>query len=401
MERQLVERALNEGKGIFRLTPTWVPRSFCIPGKRLKLHPNDYYAFGANRGGIDERWFSSTTKADNGPGTTPDEGLSYIAVSGGATTDSMEKVQLKTAIELMGTEILGADVMKKHGGWVMYSKYFDNQEPLPFHIHHTDERAADVGQLGKPEAYYFPKQLNNHGGWFPYTFFGLNPGTTPDDIKRCLANWEQGDNGILDLSKAHRLVPGTGWDVPPGILHAPGSMLTYEPQRASDVFSMFESLVWQVYTPKELLWKDVPKDRREDLDYYVSLLDWEKNVDPDFHKNRFMAPKPVKAEAEMEADGYNEQWIVYKSEFFSAKELTVRPGRTVTIKDEGPYGAIVVQGYGSFGTLAINAPALIRFGQMTEDEVFVTAEAAKSGVTITNKSDRDDLVLLKHFGPRA
>ena len=401
MERQLVERALNEGKGIFRLAATWVPRSFCIPGKRLKLHPNDYYAFGANRGGIDERWFSSSTKADNGPGTTPDEGLSYIAVSGGSTTDSIEKVLLKSAIDLMGTGILGAEVMKKHGGWVMYSKFFDNQEPLPFHVHHTDERAADVGQLGKPEAYYFPKQLNNHGGWFPYTFFGLNPGTTPDDIKRCLSHWEQGDNGILDLSKAHRLVPGTGWDVPPGILHAPGSMLTYEPQRASDVFSMFESLVWQVYTPKELLWKDVPKDRRDDLDYYVSLLDWETNVDPDFHKNHFMPPTPVTAEAEMEAEGYNEQWIVYKSEYFSAKELTVHPGRSVTIKDEGPYGAIVVQGHGTFGSFTINAPAMIRFGQMTEDEVFVTAEAAKAGVTITNRSDRDDLVLLKHFGPRA
>ena len=67
-ERQKVEAAINKGNGIFRLMPNWVPRSFCIPGKRLKLHPDDYYAFGANRGGIDERWFSSTTKADNGPG---------------------------------------------------------------------------------------------------------------------------------------------------------------------------------------------------------------------------------------------------------------------------------------------------------------------------------------------
>ena len=38
--------------------------------------------------------------------------------------------------------------------------------------------AAKVGQLGKPEAYYFPPQANNHGGDFPYTFFGFNPGTT-------------------------------------------------------------------------------------------------------------------------------------------------------------------------------------------------------------------------------
>ena len=60
--KQIVETALDQGKGVFRLAPTWVPRAFCIPGKRLKLHPNDYYAFGAHRGGIDERWFASTTE---------------------------------------------------------------------------------------------------------------------------------------------------------------------------------------------------------------------------------------------------------------------------------------------------------------------------------------------------
>jgi hypothetical protein len=36
---------------------------------------------------------------------------------------------------------------------------------------------------------------------------------------------------------------------------------------------------------------------------------------------------------------------------------------------------------------------------MTEDEVFVTAEAAKAGVRIENRSDTDPLVILKHFGP--
>ena len=69
--------AKEQGKGILRLTPTWVPRSFCVPGRRIKLHPHDYYAMGGQRGGIDERWFSSTTPADNGPLTSPNEGLSF------------------------------------------------------------------------------------------------------------------------------------------------------------------------------------------------------------------------------------------------------------------------------------------------------------------------------------
>ena len=396
-ERQKIDAAIDKGKGVLRLAPNWVPRSFCIPGKRLKLHPSDYYAFGAHRGGIDERWFASTTKADNGPETLPDEGLSYIYAEDGGTS----KVLLKDAIQLAGQEVLGPAVMKKYGGWVMYSKFFDNQEPLPFHVHQTDERAADVGQKGKPEAYYFPKQLNNHGGWFPYTFFGVHPKTSREDVKRCLADWDRGDNGILDLSRAYRLRPGTGWDVPPGILHAPGSLLTYEPQRASDVFAMFQSLVWDAYTPKELLFKDVPKNRKGDLDYLVSLLDWELNADPFFYENRFMPPTPVKPLEEMRAEGYEELSIVYKSEWFSAKELTVLPGRTATIKDEGPYGAIVIQGKGKLGVLDVDSPALIRFGQLTQDEVFVTARAAQEGLKVTNTSDTDNLVLLKHFGPRA
>ena len=396
-EAKKIEAAIGKGKGVLRLAPNWVPRSFCIPGKRLKLHPGDYYAFGAHRGGIDERWFASTTKADNGPETLPDEGLSYVWVEDGAPS----KVLLKDAIELAGDQLLGSEVMKKHGGWTMYSKFFDNQEPLPFHVHQTDERAADVGRKGKPEAYYFPRQLNNHGGWFPHTFFGLHPRTSKEDVKRCLADWDRGDNGILDLSRAYRLRPGTGWDVPPGILHAPGSLLTYEPQRASDVFAMFQSLVWDTYTPKELLWKDVPKERKGDLDYLVSLLDWELNADPYFYENRFMPPKPVRPIEEMRADGYEESWIVYKSTWFSAKELTILPGRTATVRDDGAYGAIVVQGKGKLGPLDVDSPAMIRFGQMTQDEVFVTAQAAKDGVQLTNTSDTDNLVLLKHFGPRA
>jgi hypothetical protein len=42
---------------------------------------------------------------------------------------------------------------------------------------------------------------------------------------------------------------------------------------------------------------------------------------------------------------------------------------------------------------------MIRFGEMTEDEVFVTASAAKEGIVIENKSSSDPLVMLKHFGP--
>jgi hypothetical protein len=281
----------------------------------------------------------------------------------------------------------------------MYSKFFDNKGALPHHVHHRDEHARLTGQIGKPEAYFFPPQVNNHGGDFPYTFFGLNPGTTKDELRRCLVDFKKGDNKITNISRAYRLEVGTGWDVPPGILHAPGSLCTYEPQRASDVFAMYQSLTGDQIVPVELLWKDTPKDRLDDVDHLMEVIDWEKNVDPDFAKHRFMRPKPVRPLEEMKAEGCIENWVCYKSPAFSAKELTVLPGCTVTIKDAAAYGLILMQGHGTMGVWPIEAPVMIRFGQLTCDEFFVTEAAAQGGLSIENASKVDPLVILKHFGP--
>jgi hypothetical protein len=393
----IANKALEQGKGIVRLAPNWVPRSFCVPGRRIKLHPDDYYALGGERGGIDERWFASTTPADNGPLTSPNEGLSFIVFEDNGKT---EKVLLKDAVDELKGQIIGDRLWNEHKRWPMYSKFFDNKGALPHHIHHRDEHAALTGQLGKPEAYYFPPQANNHGGDFPYTFFGLNPGVTKDQVLKALKDAAEGrDNSITSLSAAYRLDVGTGWDVPPGVLHAPGSLCTYEPQKASDVFAMYENITHDQVVPKELLWKDTPKEKEGNVEWLLNVIDWDLNVDPDFAKNRFMAPKPVKPVKEMEAEGYIENWICYKSTTFSAKELTVMPGKTVTIKDSACYGFITMQGHGTIGQWDIETPALIRYGQLSHDEYFVSEQAAKEGVKITNPSGTDPIVMLKHFGP--
>src|SRR4051812_44704375 len=212
-----VKEVLDSTGGVVRLAPTWVPRSFLMPGRRIKLAPQDVYALGAHRGGIDERWFASTTPAAN-ENREEDEGYSYI-VSG-----DKRLFTLKEAIEAEGERFVGPEIWKKYKRWPVYSKFFDNLGPIPHHMHQSNEQAAKVGQQGKPESYYFPPQLNALGNNFPYTFFGLEPGTTKDDIRTCLENWNQGDNGILNFSKAYRLEPGTGWLVPPCVLHAPGSL---------------------------------------------------------------------------------------------------------------------------------------------------------------------------------
>ena len=393
----IYSKIIEQGKGILRLAPTWVPRSFCVPGRRIKLHPDDYYVLGGVRGGIDERWLSSTTPAKNGPLTSEHEGLSFVVYE---ENGKEKQVLLKDLIEQAGAEVIGERLWNEYKSWPMYSKFFDNMGPLPHHIHHNDEHAAKIGQLGKPEAYYFPPQLNNHGGDFPYTFFGIAPGTTKEQIKECLMNFTKGDNKITMYSQAFPLIPGTGWDVPPGMLHAPGSMCTYEPQKASDVFAMYQSLVNEAVIPEELLWNGTPKEEIGNYDQLMEVIDWDLNTNPNLLETRFMEPISVRDEKEMNAQGYSEKWICYRSDAFSAKELTVFPGQTVTIKDAAAYGLIMMQGHGKMGVWDIETPALIRYGQLTYDEFFVTESAAKEGVKITNTSKTDPIVMLKHFGPK-
>jgi hypothetical protein len=386
-----VTGALEAGEGLLRLAPNWVPRAFLMPGRRLKLAPQDLYAYGAHRGGIDERWFASTTPTTN-EGAAPDEGLSTI-VNGG------DRFTLADAVQAQGKRLIGETLMNRYGRWPVYSKFFDNMGPIPHHLHQSNEQAALVGQQGKPESYYFPPQLNPTGNNFPYTFFGFEPGTTKAQLRECLERWHEGDNGILDLSKAYRLKPGTGWLVPPCVLHAPGSLVTYEPQWGSDVFAMYQSLVEGRYVSWDLLVKDFPAEHHHDLDYLVDALDWEQNVDPEFKKNHYLEPICTDADR---GDSYEDRWVVYGKingeDLFSAKELTLQPGAKMTLKENRASGIIVTQGRGRIGKLDLDCPVFIRFGQMTEDEVFITEEAARQGVEIECHGP-DPLVALRYFGP--
>ncbi|WP_263366450.1 cupin domain-containing protein [Edaphobacter bradus] len=385
-------QALEECEGILRLAPTWVPRAYMMPGRRLKLDTRDLYAYGAHRGGVDERWIASTTMAMN-ENRAPDEGLSFV-VSGS------QRFLLKEAIEAEGPRMIGRQLWDKYQRWPIYSKFFDNMGPIQHHLHQSDAQAKLVGREGKPEGYYFPPQLNPTFGNFPHTYFGLEPGTTRADIRACLERWNEGDNNILNYAKAYRLQPGTGWLVPTRILHAPGSLLTYEPQWGSDVLSMFQSMVEGRQTKRDLLTQDVPIEKHNDLDFIVDLVDWDRNTDTNFKSKHYIEPMIA---AGGEGHGYTDRWVVYGridgEQKFSAKELTVGPGAQCTLRDNAASGLIVTQGHGKIGKVEIECPTLIRFGQMTQDEIFITAEAAADDIVIENHSKTEPLVTLRYFGP--
>jgi len=390
--REKIEKEIDATDGVLNLLPCWVARKYLLPGKRLKLDPRDMYIRGAEKGAISERWMASTGPADNGADTAENEGLSEIVLRNG------ERLLFRDAVEHAGELIIGVEEMKKFGGLLSFAKLYDFRTPIGHHVHLMEKDCAWLNIQPKPEAYYFPKQLNtiDYGG--AYTYFGIIPGTSRETIKKCLRDWAKyGDNGILEVSQAYRLRVGTGWDVPAGILHAPGSLVTYEPQRMSDTSLFWQSMVRDAYTEKEMAVRFLPPEKREDYDFIVDVLDWEANTDPNFKANHYREPLAVNGD--IEKDGYEEKWVTYGSNEFSAKELRVLPGRTVTIRDAAAYGLLMMDGYGKLNGNLIETPAMLRYREQTADEMYVVKEAANKGVQITNGSQTHELVMLKHFGP--
>ncbi|WP_282196864.1 hypothetical protein [Alistipes finegoldii] len=387
-----IKQTFEQGGGIFCLMPVFVPRRFSRAGFRLRLHPDDYYALGTKRGSIKERWFSSVIPAMNGPLAPADEGMSYVLPFDGNTAG---KFTLREAVDVLGRDLVGDELMTRYGGWPMYSKFFDYEVPLFHHLHLGFDAAAAVRRLGKPEAYYFPPEMNNYAGTFPATYFGFDPDVSKEEVMERLMMYEKGDNRITELSRAYRIQLGTGWYTPPGVIHAPGSYLTYEPQWNSDVNSVYENIASGEVYDYDFLVENCPEAKKRNLEYVMSLLDWEKNVDPHYRKHYFRPPVACP-----NSDGrYAEKWVAYANDYIAAKELTVQPGQKVVVSDGAAYGCIIIQGHGKFGAYDAEASVMLRFGQPSNDEFFVSEAAAKQGVVIENRSRFQPMVILKHFGP--
>jgi hypothetical protein len=162
---------------------------------------------------------------------------------------------------------------------------------------------------------------------------------------------------------------------------------------------MYQSMVEGRAVPWALLVKDVPKKYHQDLDYLIEQLNWDENVDPSFKDHHYL--EPIVADGGASA-GYVDKWIVYGKvagkELFTAKELTVTPGTKASIKDNGAYGLIAVQGTGTVNGKRLQTPAMIRYGELTEDEYFVGHGAARDGVVYDN-TGTEPLVILRYFGP--
>ncbi|MBN1300187.1 MAG: hypothetical protein JW995_03140 [Melioribacteraceae bacterium] len=376
-----VSDLIENNDGILRLNPAWVARDFLPPGRRLGL-PDEMYDLG-DRGGICERWVGSTTKADNNI-SVPNEGLSTIQ-------NEMDIViTLKEAVELLPSLIMGDEYSRTHNSLGRLPKIFDYKYRLPYHLHQMEHHARLVGCNSKEEAYYFPEEVDM--GNEAETYFGVHPYIAEqkkyDLLLPHLKEWN--DDSILQHSRAFKQIPGDGYHVPSGTLHAPGSALTIELQEDSDVFAMLQAKTGGKIIDKELLFKDVTsEDRKSKAEKIIlEMINWEISGDPYFYENRHTPPIIIE---ETKRKGGEEYWIFYNTHKFSGKKVVVHPGGEFTGKDNGVYNILVWRGKGTYGGAEIEG---LNFDK---DELLICNDRAVREITVKNTGERD-LILFKFFG---
>ncbi|RIV16475.1 hypothetical protein D2Q93_16955 [Alicyclobacillaceae bacterium I2511] len=111
----------------------------------MRLHPKDLYPNGVICGAITERWLVSTVRAENGPATMFDEGLSYIVV--GDPLSIKGSVLLKNAVAMLGEKLIDVSLVKQLQGWPVLEKLFDNYGMIPFHLHARDAHGMHVDKI--------------------------------------------------------------------------------------------------------------------------------------------------------------------------------------------------------------------------------------------------------------
>ncbi len=118
----------------FPVIPAARPSPQAPPGRLLRL--------GTHRGGIDERWFASTTICAN-ENRAHDEGLSYVVAG-------KEKFTLADAVADLGAEMIGDHIWNTYKKWPVYSKFFDNMGPIPITCTRMPSRPSSSARKANP-----------------------------------------------------------------------------------------------------------------------------------------------------------------------------------------------------------------------------------------------------------
>ena len=393
-----IEKEYARTGGIFRLKPTWVARPGIVqPGRRIKL--KDEYL--AQNLAVNERWLASVTYSDNGVYNDmcpKDHGFSYIVTESGL-------IKLADAIDTCRELMLGDSSRE----WDVLPKFFDNWHRIPFHMHPCQEHVKE-GLKGKPESYHFPLELNMNRNAYPTTPIGVDNSYSQEEIRHSLQSYFDGDNRLTDLGSGINIIPGTGYYMPPCTLHAPGSLVTYELQAASDVSCIPESRVNDMPMPPDMIDRDFPVTIKEHgfdavCDHMMSMINCKHagNFD-NFRKEYFRPPVEITRDGNL-----SQSYVIYRcgklsepknEDMYSAKRTEISGGKSAVLNENAAFGAVVLRGGGQVS--AGGQPVSVENAAMFEtredcfaDEFFVAYGASKN-LNIESKT-AEPLTFYQHF----
>jgi len=399
-----IQRALERYDGVLLEVMGRVRRDF-LPGnwQSLGIHPSERALYGERFGDLAELWFHATEPAIGGYSQV--EGLSMVK-------DPDAVFFLRDAVQEFGRQIVGEDYHRKHGRLAMFTKIYTFTVNIFLHWHLNQDLAGQVSQMSKEEGYYFAPELFPYGKQ-PFTYFGVKPSTTKDQVKAALSrtSWESGDTSLLGKCHKIPLKPGTGWLLGSLLIHGPGQVPTIEPQvMADNLIVGIPKLENGTPVTRDLLFRDLTASFKENVDLLVEkTLDWEENCvsEEEWIRRHYIEPVPVKGSP---VPGVQDRWVVYgnfkkqfPNESFSTKELRLKPGAEAVLQDHGFTGAFVLAGAGvivSDRHADVHISALPPFWRETalhgyNNALVWTADRARRGVRIRNIHTSQDLVLIR------
>jgi len=401
----VLDDCINKNGGVLQLTHRYAGRTFCSPGKRLRLEEKSYYPDYMGGTGLDEIWMCCTVPIvtgviDTRTGKAPfREGEAHVLTSDGQFI-SLQDLITANPETVMGEKVT-AFAKETFGDptWPIVSKKFDNLNPIPDHLHWAKWEVYDINSYDNPGV--CPSHYHT-------TAMGLYPFVTKDQFLACMKRYGQGDyNGIRHLAPHTMMKLDDGFTMPNGVLHSPTDLCTHELHVTMDEHFLAEDVTLDGRISAEAAFyacreQDYPKAKHGDWDYLVEQFDFAANQDPDFVlKNS----RPAIKSEEFSAEGVDAKWIVYGELLGEQKcsilRLILQPGAKTTFCPESPAMFHTNGGSGRVGKLAVRYHQNMVLGELYPEIGFITQAALNAGGVEIENTGSEPLVLTFDFPQNA
>ena len=194
----ILDDCINEHDGVLHLLHRYAGRTFCTPGKRLRLDAQSYYPDYMNGTGLDELWMGCTVPIVTGVIDTRTnkapfrEGESHVLTPNGQVV-SLQDLITANPQTVMGEKVtaFSNDLFGK-ATWPIVSKKFDNLNPIPDHLHWAKWEVYDINSFDNPGV---------SASHYHTTAMGLYSFVTKEQFLACMKRFGTGEyNGIRHLA---------------------------------------------------------------------------------------------------------------------------------------------------------------------------------------------------------